>query len=78
MNIVIVDPDRDLMSIDGFEFFGWVVDNAVCNVCGHKIIFSESLDAKFCPQCNEWREPPCSDSECMFCRSRSNSPLPRK
>lgn len=80
MNIEIVDANRDLIRIDGYEFCGWVIEDEACTVCGHQLIYSETLDAKFCANCNEWREPPCPDPDCMFCSGRraGRKPLPNK
>lgn len=78
MNIVIVDADKDLISIDGYEFCGWVIEEEACVACGQPVIYTESLDAKFCATCNAWKEPPCSDPECTFCRQRLKPPLPAK
>lgn len=75
MDIKIVDPSKDRMSIDGYEFFGFWLEET-CNTCGHQLIHSLSLDAKFCPKCNEWRESPCGDPNCMYCGGLSKPPIP--
>ena len=48
-----------------------------CAVCGKAIheFHNEKHDAYYCPECNRWNEPTCSDPECRECSTRPEKPL---
>jgi len=46
-----------------------------CKVCGTKEEYSEKHDAEFCPNCNEWTIPVCTNPSCKFCADRPDKPI---
>ena len=46
-----------------------------CEKCGNLVIWSMYEDATFCPKCNVWLEPACSDPNCETCKGRLEKPL---
>jgi len=47
----------------------------VCERCGSQIMYRPQWDAEYCPTCNRWLRPPCSDSTCIFCAHRPEKPF---
>lgn len=45
-----------------------------CPVCGASLRYSETHDAVYCPVEDEWREAPCWDPICSYCRKRPARP----
>jgi hypothetical protein len=68
------DRARTEVTIDGIRLSGWI-DRVPCNVCGTRRVYHEQFDAYFCADCNEWKEPRCSDPACRYCPSRPERPL---
>jgi hypothetical protein len=48
-----------------------------CEICGKAFheFRSEKHDAYYCPDCNRWNEPACSDPICHECSTRPEKPL---
>jgi len=48
-----------------------------CSECGKAIhtFLNEEYDAYYCPDCNRWNEPACSDVNCWACSKRPEKPL---
>ena len=68
----------DKVIIDGLEFYGHLVRKQFCSKCKFNLVYFEKFDAYFCPKCNSWTEPTCSDPSCKYCAKRPQSPLPNK
>jgi hypothetical protein len=58
--------------------------NDECSICKHAIYYSDEWDAKYCANCNEWKEPRCCETdinkdgkiECFFeCWKRPDKPI---
>ena len=45
-----------------------------CTKCGHELGRDEHHDAYYCPVCSDWKEEPCGDANCAFCKDRPTSP----
>lgn len=46
----------------------------VCDHCGSTLMYRPQWDAEYCPTCNEWKSPRCSDINCRFCAHRPERP----
>jgi len=68
------NEDNCEVDIEGQKIMGWILDE-FCDVCKSKLVYYEKYDAKFCPQCNEWKEIGCGDINCEYCRQRPPKPL---
>jgi hypothetical protein len=75
MATVIENEENDVLVINGLKFEGFI-DDAVCEKCSERRIYSSRYDAYFCAQCNEWMEDACKDPSCEFCAYRPFKPLP--
>ena len=71
---VRMDPEENLVVIDGFRLEGWV-DQAVCGACGERRVYYAAYDAYFCAACNQWLELRCEDPGCDLCACRPARPL---
>ena len=69
--------DRSLVEVDGVSISGFVVPDVRCPACEAAAIYDDLFDAQFCPQCDNWLEPKCSDPGCQNCNSRPDPPLSR-
>ena len=69
--------DRSLVEVDGVAISGFVVPEVLCPACGAAAIYDDVFDAQFCPQCDNWLEPKCSDPSCQNCIARPERPLGR-
>lgn len=72
--VITEDIDKNEVNIDGQKVKGFILDE-VCDICGSKKVYYEKYDAKFCSQCNEWKEIGCADTNCEYCRQRPSRPL---
>ena len=53
-----------------------------CKDCGQQLHYSSygtsetvaGFDANFCPTCDVWLEPGCSDPDCLYCPPRPARP----
>ncbi|WP_342512750.1 hypothetical protein MKY34_19380 [Sporosarcina sp. FSL K6-1522] len=45
-----------------------------CRVCLDPLDYNDEHDSVFCPTCDEWREPSCSDPNCEYCLARPAKP----
>jgi len=48
--------------------------NGLPHECGSPILYNETYDSLYCPECNIWLEKVCEDSECFFCPKRPKFP----
>lgn len=74
-DLEIIGYGHSSVSVDGEVVQGWVADGSACPKCNATKIYHEGFDAHFCPECNEWQEPACSDPECDYCSQRPAHPL---
>ena len=74
MATVFENDEKDVLVINEQEFNGFI-DDALCEKCLERRIYSSQYDAYFCAQCNEWIEDACPDSSCEFCARRPFKPL---
>lgn len=65
----------DIVSIDGFEFDGFIEFGFYCHNCGCVEVYYERYDSSICPECNEWKHDKCGDPDCQFCSDRPEKPL---
>jgi hypothetical protein len=61
------DTDWDAKHLEGSSY--------QCSVCNGRTKHNERYDAYYCPECNRWNEPACSDPTCEFCSNRPEKPL---
>ena len=45
-----------------------------CGECGSRLSYCEEHDAKYCIECNEWREIQCGAADCEYCNTRPELP----
>ena len=76
MATVIENDEKDVLVINGQEFEGFI-DDAVCEKCSERRIYSWQYDAYFCAQCNAWIDDACSDPGCEYCADRPFKPVPQ-
>ena len=49
--------------------------STACPQCEQSHLFQYyRFDADFCPVCNEWFSPACSDPKCPYCANRPDTP----
>lgn len=49
----------------------------LCPVCGDILEFDPDYDARYCKQCDEWRDELCNRKRCEFCSKRPEKPSDR-
>jgi hypothetical protein len=74
MAVIRMEPQDNLVIIDGFSLEGWV-DQGVCEACGEPRVYYVAYDAFFCATCNRWLEFRCEDPGCDLCACRPARPL---
>jgi len=70
----IVDLGKNKLKIGNQIITGFVRDEK-CDGCSCNLIYDDKFDADFCPNCNEWRDIRCPDTNCETCRNRPSKPL---
>lgn len=70
------DSKQGIVTINERKISGWISDDARCSTCGASRIYYDDFDAFFCPECNAWLEGVCGDRDCLYCKSRPDTPLP--
>lgn len=70
----IVEKDGKIR-IGDLEFYGQIQHGSKCAACKANLIYYDAFDTYFCPKCNEWTEPKCSDPSCTYCPNRPDTPL---
>ena len=75
MPAVVYNQESGTLTIDGITIDGnrWPQP---CPKCSGSTFYYDSYDAAFCPDCNVWLEPACTDATCDYCADRPARPWP--
>lgn len=46
-----------------------------CDKCFKELKYSYEWDTYYCQRCNEWKETPCPEPNCMYCMDRPKKPI---
>ena len=70
----ILELEKNKLKIGNQTITGFVRDEK-CDRCSCNLIYDDKFDADFCPDCNEWKDIRCPDTNCEMCKNRPSKPL---
>jgi hypothetical protein len=70
----IIDLGKNNLKIGNQIITGFIREEK-CDKCSNFLVYNDIFDADFCPDCNEWKDIRCPDTNCDTCKSRPSKPV---